>query len=130
MTRGAPVHTPNLAGADVFEVAFNGQSSLLRMSREGESFCLGIEGKYAVRRGESAEEGSGEDALSLPILARQVGSKVKDLVVDADGSAALRFIDGVEVISAPGDEYESWNFSGPDGLFFVGGTKGQFHSWG
>lgn len=82
-----------------------------------------------VRRGDSLDEGTGQDPGSLPFLTRLVGRTVRRFVATADGAAALYLVGGVEVTVAPGDEYESWNFGGSNGRFLVGGMQGQFHSW-
>lgn len=128
MTRHAPVHVSNLIGAEVFEAAFNGHS-LIRMSAGDQSYCLGVEGEFALHVGDAIERGQGENLVSLPLLARLVGRKAKAFEVRRDGSAVLQLEDGARLVAKPGGEYENWNFSGPEGLYLVGGTEGQFHSW-
>ena len=123
-----PQFTQPLDGAEIHEVAFNGRT-LVRLSQGGKDFCLALEGDFAIRQEGTATTASGESPEACGILSKLVGKHASSFSVMPDGSARLTLEESGALEAAPGQEYESWQFTGPDGLLLVGGTHGSFTPW-
>lgn len=115
-----------LDGQDVTQLRFDFAVTL--MFEGGQ--ILRIETPFTVKSDGHSDlvnpEGGVSDIAPALALAR---TTVESGTAGTDGSLRMTFSNGFEISVPPGDEYESWQFSGQSGLLVVSLPSGELGFW-